>query len=90
MATTQTRPKADNEAAGKKAAATRQRNEQREAAKDAGRKAAATRQRNDAIKTVKRARTEAEAGVDKLVAAARSVGEATVLAVRAVATRVGL
>ena len=82
--------KADREAAGKKAAATRERNEKRETSQEAGRKAASTRQRNDAVKAAKRARKEAGDGVGKIVTAGRSVGEAAVLAGRSVATRVGI
>ena len=88
MQTTQT--KADREAAAKKAAATRERNAQRDTSKDAGRRAAATRQRNDAVKAAKRARKEAGDGLGQIVTAGRSVGEAAVLAGRSVATRVGV
>lgn len=91
MAATQTQhAKADREAAGKKAAATRERNEQRGTSREAGRKAAATRQRNDAVKAAKRARKEAGNGLGQIVTAGRSVGEAAVLAGRSVATRVGI
>jgi hypothetical protein len=91
MAATQTQqPKADREAAGKKAAATRERNEKRATSKDAGRKAAATRQRNDAVKAAKRARKDVGDGAGKIVSAGRSVGEAVVLTGRSVATRVGI
>lgn len=91
MATaTNSQTKADREAAGKKAAATRERNEQRGTSKEAGRKAAATRQRNNAVKAAKRARKEAGTGLGQIVTAGRSVGEAALLAGRSVATRVGI
>ena len=86
--TTQT--KADRQEAAQKAAATRKRNETREASSDAGRKAAATRQQKDALKAIKRARKDAGHGLSNLGSAAKSVRDATVHAGRSVATRAGI
>jgi len=85
-----TQTKADREAAGKKAAATRKRNETRASSSEAGRKAAATRQRNEAIDNAKRARSEVETAVSKVGSAAKSASDAVVLAGRSVATRAGV
>lgn len=86
--TTQT--KADRQAAAQKAAATRKRNEKRETSQDAGRKGAATRHQNDAVRAVKRARKDAGNGFSNLGSAAKSARDATVLAGKSVASRVGI
>jgi hypothetical protein len=86
--TTQT--KADREEAAQKAAATRKRNETRDSSREAGRKAAATRQQNDAIEAAKQARKDVEQAFSSLGSAAKSTRDASVLAGRSVATRVGV
>lgn len=86
--TTQT--KADRSAAGKKAAATRERNEQKAENKEQGRRAAASRLTNEARDGIDKARTEA----GKAASSALNVGKATtgaaISAGRGLAARVGL
>ena len=85
-----TQTKSDRVAAGKKAAATRERNQKKADSKDQGRKAAASRFTNDARDGVKKARTEAQ----KAASSAGNVGKATAGAAlsagKSVAARVGL
>jgi hypothetical protein len=89
-----TQTKSDRSTAAKKAAATRQRNQQRATNKIGGRKAAATRQTHDAeqaadqaVRQVKRA---ARGVVSGATSAVRFSGVAATEATKAVATRVGL
>ena len=81
--------KADREAAGKKAAATRQRNEARADASAGGKKAGATRHANNATKSLREARRAAHSAVSEARNVAGSVGEAAVHASRSVVSRVG-
>ncbi len=90
MATQSTQTKADRSAAGKKAAATRERNEKREASKDQGRKAAASRFTNEARDGLNKARTEASRAVSTAGNVGKSTAGAAVSAGRSVAARVGL
>lgn len=90
MATQSTQTKADRSAAGKKAAATRERNEQRADSQEAGRKAAASRFANDAVDGLKNARGEAGKVAGSAGNAVKSVGGAAFSAGKSVATRVGL
>ncbi len=86
--TTQT--KADREEAAQKGAATRRRNETRDSSREAGRKAAATRHQKDAIKAAKQARKDVERAFSSLGSAAKSSRDASILAGKSVATRVGV
>ena len=85
-----TQTKADRQAAAQKAAATRKRNQTRDSSADRGRKAAGTRQQNDAVEAVKRARKEVGTAVSSVGSAAKSAREATVLAGKSVASRIGV
>src|SRR5688572_29271510 len=85
-----TQTKADRQAAAKKAAATRKRNEIRRESSDAGRKAAATRLRDDAAKSVKRARKDLNTAAGNVQSAAKSAGEAAVKTGRSLTARVGI
>lgn len=86
--TTQT--KADRQEAAQKAAATRKRNQTRDSSREAGRKAAATRQQNDAIEAAKQARRDVDNAFSSLGSAVKSSREASFLAGKSVATRVGV
>jgi hypothetical protein len=81
--------KADRQAAGRKAAATRQRNTTRTRSQTTGKKAAATRQGNAATQNAQQARTSANSAVGGLVSAGRALGEAAFQAGKSVVTRAG-
>jgi hypothetical protein len=85
-----TQTQADRTAAGKKAAATRERNEKREASKEAGRKGVATRLVTEARENLDRARTEAGKATSSVGNVAKSTGGAAYKAGRSVAARVGI
>ena len=85
-----TQTKADRQAAAKKAAATRKRNEIRRESSEAGHKAAATRFRDDAVENVKRARKDLNTAAGNVQSAAKSAGGAVVKTGRSLATRVGI
>ena len=85
-----TQTKADRSEAGKKAAATRERNQKREQSKDAGRKAAASRFTNEARDGVDKARTEASKAASSVGNASKATADAAYKAGRSVAARVGL
>jgi len=82
--------KADRKAAGVKAAATRQRNEERTRAETRGEKAAASRQLNEATKNARQARRAIDHAASDLVSAAKSVGDAAVSVGKAAITRTGV
>ena len=75
---------ADRKAAAKKAAATRERNQQREKSHEAGVKGAATRQGNEAADSAHEAK---ESLVGGLKGAARAAGDAVQQAGKAASTR---
>jgi hypothetical protein len=79
--------KADRQEAAQKAAATRQRNQTRNASKTRGTKAAASRQSNNAGDNLADARKKAEQAVGGVTSAARSVGSAATEAGKSVLTR---
>jgi len=85
-----TQTKADRTAAGKKAAATRERNQKREESKDAGRKGVATRLVTEARENIDRARTEASKAGSSVGNVAKATGGAAYKAGRSVTARVGL
>lgn len=85
-----TQTKADRTAAAKKAAATRERNQKREASQDAGRKGVATRLVTEARDNVGRARTEASKAGTNVGNVAKATGTAAYKAGRSVTARVGL
>ncbi|MGI8593243.1 MAG: hypothetical protein ACR2ML_02570 [Solirubrobacteraceae bacterium] len=78
--------KAERQAAAKKAAATRKRNQSKARSQTAGKKAAATRQSNEAADSAKQAGGSAVLG---LAGAAKSVAHAAKQAGKSVASRVG-
>lgn len=84
--------KSERSAAAKKAAATRQRNQERARAQEAGKKAAETRQRNAASEaagqSVKQARSATKGAASGLAASARMAGDAVKLAGRAASNTV--
>jgi hypothetical protein len=84
-----TQTKADRQAAAKKAAATRQRNQVRARSQQAGQKAASTRQKNSALGALDLAGTRAKGAVSTLGNAGKLVGVAAAEAGKAVASRVG-
>ena len=79
--------KADREAAAKKAAATRKRNEIKDESSDRGEKAAATRHRNAASDSLGQAKQAAGTAVGGLTSAAKAVGDAAKHAGKSVASR---
>lgn len=81
--------KADRQAAGKKAAATRKRNQATANAQSAGKKAASTRQRNEAADNAKNAKSAAGTAVTGVAAAAGTILEAAKKAGKSVASRTG-
>ena len=85
-----TQTKSDRVAAGKKAAATRERNEKKAESKDQGRKAAASRFTNDARDGVNKARTEASKAVSSVGNVGKATAGAAFSAGKSVAARVGL
>ena len=82
-----TQTKADRQAAAKKAAATRKRNEIRSDSKTRGTKAAASRQQNNAVDNLTQARNTVESAAGGAVSVAKNVGTAAVEAGKSVATR---
>ena len=84
-----TQTKADREAAAKKAAATRQRNQIKTRSQEAGKKAAATRQKNAAGDALDQAKSTAKGAVTGLGNAAKLVGHAAREAGKSVVTRSG-
>ena len=82
--------KADRVAAGKKAAATRERNKKKAESQNAGQKAAASRFGNDAVDGVKKARTEAGKAASNVGNVGKATAGAAVNAGKSVAARVGL
>ena len=85
-----TQTKADRQAAAKKAAATRERNQVKEQSQERGRKAGASRQRNAAANSLGQAKQAAGTAVGGLTSTAKAVGEAAVQAGKSVATRAGV
>ena len=79
--------KADRQAAGKKAAATRSRNTTRTRSQTTGKKAAATRQGKAATQSARQAQSSAGGAVGGLISAGRSIGEAAFQAGKSVVTR---
>jgi hypothetical protein len=79
--------KADRQAAAKKAAATRQRNQVRSDSRTRGTKAAASRQQNRALDSLEDARRAAGAVTGNVGSAARSIGDAAVNAGKSLATK---
>jgi hypothetical protein len=75
-----TRTKADRQAAAKKAAATRQRNQVRARSRQQGHKAASTRQKNEAASALDQATSTAKAAVTGLGNAGKLVGTAALKA----------
>jgi hypothetical protein len=82
-----TQTKADRQAAAKKAAATRQRNQAKARSQDAGHKAASTRQKNEAASALDQAKSTAKGAVTGLGNAGRLVGTAAFKAGKSVASR---
>jgi len=85
-----TKTKADRTASAKKAAATRERNQKREASKDAGRKGVATRLAGEARDNLGRARTEASKAGTSVGNIGKATAGAAYKAGRSVTSRVGL
>ena len=87
-----TQTKADRQAAAKKAAATRKRNETRTQSQRAGHKAASTRQKNEAVGALDQARSTAKGAVTGAVSgfgnAGKLVGTAALQAGKSVVGRV--
>jgi hypothetical protein len=81
--------KADRSAAGKKAAATRKRNEQKTSSKQAGKKAASTRKATTAKASAKDAKQSGRSAVTNVTDAAKSAGGAAVGIGKSLADRVG-
>jgi hypothetical protein len=79
--------KADRKAAGKKAAATRERNKTKAKSQTRGTKAASTRQGNAAVESLDQAKRAASGAVSGLATAAKHAGTAAVEAGKSVATR---
>lgn len=81
------RTKADRQAAAKKAAATRQRNQVRARSQQQGHKAASTRQKNEAASALDQATSTAKGAVSSLGNAGKLVGTAALKAGKSVANR---
>jgi hypothetical protein len=79
-----TRTKADRQAAAKKAAATRQRNQVRARSRQQGHKAASTRQKNEAASALDQATSRAKGAVTGLGNAGKLVGTAALKAGKSV------
>jgi GNAT superfamily N-acetyltransferase len=79
--------KADRQEAAKKAAATRERNKEREKSSERGTKGAATRQGNEARAGAQQAKQSASGAVGGLKSAARSLGDAAKSAGKSASTR---
>ena len=84
-----TQTKADRQAAAKKAAATRQRNNVRARSQQTGHKAASTRQKNEALGALDKAQTTAKGAFTSLGTVGKLVGTAAVEAGKSVASRAG-
>ena len=82
-----TRTKADRQAAAKKAAATRERNQVRARARQQGHRAASTRQKNDAASALDQATSTAKGALSGLGNAGKLVGTAALHAGKSVASR---
>ena len=82
-----TRTKADRQAAAKKAAATRERNQARSQSSQTGHKAASTRQKNEAASALDQATTRAKGAFTGIGNAGKLVGTAAVQAGKSVASR---
>src|SRR4051812_46489867 len=82
--------KADRQAAAKKGAATRKRNEQRASSQTAGKKSASTRQGKAAAGAAQDAKSAAKGAASGLAGAAKSAGSAAKQAGKSVATRAGV
>ena len=82
-----TRTKADRQAAAKKAAATRRRNQVRARSQQQGHKAASTRQKNEAASALDQATSTAKGAVTNLGNAGKLVGTAALKAGKSVANR---
>jgi hypothetical protein len=81
--------KADRKAAGKKAAATRQRKQTKTTAQSRGKKSASTRQARDARSSASRAKGAAGGSVKGLFSAAKAAGDAAVGIGKSAVTRAG-
>lgn len=79
--------KADRQAAAKKAAATRKRNEVRAKSQAQGKKAASSRQQNEARDSLTDAKRAARGAVGGVTSAAKLVGKAAVQAGKSVGNR---
>ena len=79
--------KATRQAAGKKAAATRKRNQAKANSQEAGKKAAASRQRNQAASEAQDAKSAAGSAVLGVASAAKSIFGAAKQAGKSVASR---
>ena len=82
-----TRTKADRQAAAKKAAATRKRNQVRARSRKQGHKAASTRQKNEAGSALDQATSTAKGAITGLGNAGKLVGSAAIKAGKSVANR---
>ena len=82
-----TRTKADRQAAAKKAAATRKRNQVRARSQQQGHKAASTRQKREAASALDQATSTAKGAVTSLGSAGKLVGTAALKASKSVANR---
>ena len=82
-----TRTKADRQAAAKKAAATRQRNQVKARSRKQGHKAASTRQKNEAGSALDQATSTAKGAITGLGNAGKLVGSAAIKAGKSVANR---
>jgi hypothetical protein len=85
----QAQTKSDRSAAAKKAAATRQRNQQQTRAQEAGKKAAGTRQRHEAGASAGQAKHAAKGAFGGAAASVRFAGEAVKQAGKLAASTVG-
>ncbi len=79
--------KADRQAAARKGAVTRQRNQAKARSQVAGQKAAASRQRNEAVDSLQRARSVASSSLSGITKAARLAGDAAKWGAKSVASR---
>ncbi|MFN2613035.1 MAG: hypothetical protein ABR536_06680 [Solirubrobacterales bacterium] len=81
--------KADRQAAAKKGAATRERNQVKSRSQEAGKNAAATRQKNEALAALDEAKSKAKGALSGLTSAGKLVGSAAVEAGKSAANRAG-
>ena len=79
--------KADRQAAAKKAAATRKRNQIRDKAQSRGTKAASSRRRNEAKDSLSQAKSAASGAASRLGSAGKAAGDAATSAGKSVAGR---